>query len=544
MRKILKAFLFGSMCMSLAIPAMAADFTDGETEQPSQTQIEAEEFTPGAEETFSSGDTGGESLFEAADTGSETEGQELVYEYLPEQDAYRVIKGVDQEIVQIPESYEGKPVAEIGEGAFAGFQNLGDIWVNGRGKQITIRKGAFENCEYLRGVYLAGGGTIESGAFWGCPRLTGITDGSMNWKNMNIADDAFDPDSKVIVSTIGQPYEERPYFVLDMEGGLLWDEGGVLYWDTMDRVVDFFNDRENVTVSHDLWAATIIGRKSFYGADKMKTLTILPGIETIETKAFYGCVNLTAVNIPDSVTEIAEDAFDSCPKVSFYTTKGSYAEAYARQHGIPVSYIPKEPHIDQVTVYNNMITVDVSGFSGDAYYCVLGTRMGENGVPVRENGGRIAVGQTGRKVVFRNVPEGNYYIAARALTVNGTEKNYSVWSNVEDADISVETPKRPRITNAKVSGKNLSVTVDVINPKRILAYNLVLAKGQKLSDSSTAAAAVPVNPVRRIQDSKKKNVSLKNLKAGTYYLGIQTYRIEDGNRIYSQWSPLKKIVIR
>lgn len=64
------------MCMSLAIPAMAADFTDGETEQPSQTQIEAEEFTPGAEETFSSGDTGGESLFEAADTGSETEGQE------------------------------------------------------------------------------------------------------------------------------------------------------------------------------------------------------------------------------------------------------------------------------------------------------------------------------------------------------------------------------------------------------------------------------------------------------------------------------------
>ena len=52
-----------------------------------------------------------------------------------------------------------------------------------------------------------------------------------------------------------------------------------------------------------------------------------------------------------------------------------------------------------------MITVDVSGFSGDAYYCVLGTRMGENGVPVRENGGRIAVGQTGRKVVFRNVPE-------------------------------------------------------------------------------------------------------------------------------------------
>lgn len=544
MRKILKAFLFGSMCVALAIPARAADFTDGETGQPSRTQITAEEFTSGADEVFSSGDIGSEFLFEAADTGSETEAQELAYEYLPEQDAYRVIKGVDKAIVQIPESYKGKPVTEIGEGAFAGFQNLGDIWVNGKDRRIMIRKGAFEDCEYLRDVYLEGGGTIESGAFWGCPRLTSVNDGTMDWKNMNIADDAFDPDSKVIVFTIGASHEERPYFVLDMEGTLLWDEGGVVYWDAMDRVVDFLNDRENVTVSHDLWAATIIGRKSFYGADKMKTLTILPGIETIETKAFYGCVNLTTVNIPDSVTDIAADAFDSCPKVSFCTTKGSYAEAYARQHGIPVSYIPKEPHIDKVTVYNNMITVDVSGFSGDVYYCVLGTRTGENGVPVRENGGRIAVGQTGRKVVFRNVPEGDYSIAARALSVNGTEKNYSVWSNVEYAYVRVETPKRPLITNAKVSGKNLSVTVDVINPKKILAYNLVLAKGQKLSDSSTAAAAVPVNPVRRIQDSKKKNVSLKNLKAGTYYLGIQTYRIEDGNRIYSQWSPLKKIVIR
>ena len=78
-----------------------------------------------------------------------------------------MIKGFDQEIVQIPESYEGKPVAEIERGRSQVSMNLGDIWVNGRGKQITIRKGAFENCEYLRGVYPGRSGTIESGAFLG-----------------------------------------------------------------------------------------------------------------------------------------------------------------------------------------------------------------------------------------------------------------------------------------------------------------------------------------------------------------------------------------
>ena len=116
-----------------------------------------------------------------------------------------------------------------------------------------------------------------------------------------------------------------------------------LYWDTMDRVVDFFNDRENVTVSHDLWAATIIGRKSFYGAGQNENINDPSGIETIETKAFYGCVNLTAVNIPDSVTEIAEDAFDSCQRFLFIPQKAPMQKLTQGSMGFLYRISPRNP---------------------------------------------------------------------------------------------------------------------------------------------------------------------------------------------------------
>ena len=51
----------------------------------------------------------------------------LVYEYLPESNAYRVIKGLDQEKVTVPDEYQGKLVTEIGESAFAGFSKLKTI---------------------------------------------------------------------------------------------------------------------------------------------------------------------------------------------------------------------------------------------------------------------------------------------------------------------------------------------------------------------------------------------------------------------------------
>ena len=127
-----------------------------------------------------------------------TEG--LEYEYLPETDSYRVVKGVNEKLVKIPEKYEGKEVSEIGERAFSGCDQVEKVYMLNYHSSFRIRTFAFENCSSLRGVLFFGGVTVESHAFYNCPKLFDFS--TIIWydnTSTSIADDAFDADSKVLV---------------------------------------------------------------------------------------------------------------------------------------------------------------------------------------------------------------------------------------------------------------------------------------------------------------------------------------------------------
>ena len=105
-------------------------FTDGAEEEPELFSADEDESSSGTEEG--------------------TEG--LEYEYIEETDSYRVVKGVDAERVDIPSSYQGKYVTEIGEEAFAGCKNLKGVYIDNRYGTVTIRERAFENCTSLEWV--------------------------------------------------------------------------------------------------------------------------------------------------------------------------------------------------------------------------------------------------------------------------------------------------------------------------------------------------------------------------------------------------------
>ena len=81
---------------------------------------------------------------------------------------------------------------------------------------------------------------------------------------------------------------------------------------------------------------TGVGRKAFYGSEKIKVVKLGSQNRYIETKAFFDCENLERVYIPDTTNDIADDAFDGCNSLVIYTPKGSYAEKFARKHNIPV----------------------------------------------------------------------------------------------------------------------------------------------------------------------------------------------------------------
>jgi hypothetical protein len=60
------------------------------------------------------------------------------------------------------------------------------------------------------------------------------------------------------------------------------------------------------------------------------------------------CPSLESVVIPSSVTNILDErgAFEKCEKVKIYTPKGSYAEKYAKEHGIKCAIIGEKKHIE------------------------------------------------------------------------------------------------------------------------------------------------------------------------------------------------------
>ena len=310
-KKIL-ALLLACTIMASGVPVYAADFSDGTAESVQDAEsslfgMEDSELTEDTMPAFADMEenadaaqiTDGNSEEEDL-TGDKTEdkGTEgLEYEYVPEIDGYRVKKGVNEKEIRIPEKYEGKEVLEIGEGAFAGCDQIERIRILDHHKNFKIKKDAFENCISLRKVSFFGGIKVESGAFRNCPKLYDFA--LINYyegTEVSIADDAFDADSKVLVSADGGlPWKgsPEPFFNENGEDGWHEKEQGMDYWDYVKnngpsqyegtRVADFDNSVSKVRIRDNVKG---IGRKAFYGSDRLEEVRLGKENYFIESKAF------------------------------------------------------------------------------------------------------------------------------------------------------------------------------------------------------------------------------------------------------------------
>ena len=563
-RKITAGILAGLLCLTLTIPAGAADFTGGTTEtstegeeavfqsgeavpEPNDPEINAWEEQEQTE-LFSSG--------EQSDLSAEPEempGTEgLEYTYLSETDSYQVSKGVDQRFVIIPKIYNGKPVTEIGERAFAGFQKLQTVALNG---YITIRECAFEDCVKLRFVNTAtmDGIHIKSHAFKNCPKLSSI--GTIREEDAIestiIAKDAFDRDNKVLLSAYGvgcEMFREIPIYVGDIESDYTYRIESAEYWNISSEniVRTFWEEQEIVHLTYEIHTKKI-GRMAFYDCDEVKKVEIPEGFEIIEKKAFAECDSLKEIRIPASIKKIGENAFAGSKNLVLYLQKGSYAEKYAKKHKIPYRYLPQTVELKKVTVNKNMVTVDTGKLSGDKYVCVLGNQL-KKGVPIQKDGkGAKASARKESRTVFRNLEKGTYYVGVRSYKRENGRTIYGEWSEVKKIHITGDTPYRAEIKATAKNGKNLKVMPRFSDRDwRVKGYDVVLARGTTINDDSSRAVPAPVKIVYQKKDISPKTLSVtfKNIKPGTYYLGIQSYSITNGKKIYGQWSELKKITVR
>ena len=70
-------------------------------------------------------------------------------------------------------------------------------------------------------------------------------------------------------------------------------------------------------------------------AENLRTVEIAEGCTHLGYRAFGNCKALEKITIPATVRQIGGECFLNCEKLTIHGKAGSYAQQYARGHGIP-----------------------------------------------------------------------------------------------------------------------------------------------------------------------------------------------------------------
>lgn len=104
-------------------------------------------------------------------------------------------------------------------------------------------------------------------------------------------------------------------------------------------LVEYTGDAETVEIPEGV---TVIGEDAFSGCDSITSVVIPKGVTKIGDNAFSGCEGLKSLIIPKGLKKIGEDAFEGCTNLTIHAPRGSKAEEYAEENGIPFKVSSKK----------------------------------------------------------------------------------------------------------------------------------------------------------------------------------------------------------
>ncbi|MDO4340104.1 MAG: hypothetical protein Q4C91_18765 [Eubacteriales bacterium] len=148
------------------------------------------------------------------------------------------------------------------------------------------------------------------------------------------------------------------------------------------------------------------------------------------------------------------------------------------------------------------------------------------------------------KTNFYYVQEGTYYAYCHAWKRGEDGKKvFGAWSNLYKFEVTATTPATPKINSVKVSGS--TVTVTYTKCADATGYDIVLGTNAK----TVRGELRPVNYGTLVKKVTKGNVvtaTFKNVPKKTYYAGLHAYNrtSEDGKKVFSKWSNVKKVTVK
>ena len=306
------------------------------------------------------------------------------------------------------------------------------------------------------------------------------------------------------------------------------------------------NDRTKVTTTKSL-TVKVVGKNGYRTTDTIGTTGTAWGIDKFNLANADVTVDGDKVTVKCGRVDVETSEYTVEQKDGKVTvTAKKDSKNYTGSKTIDAAtqdQKPAAPMISKVNVVGNKATVVLSGESEGAagYDYVIST---DRDCITNKDYTSVNKNQVKTESTFEYVGQGTYYAYCHAWKrdENG-KKVFSDWSNAYPFVVSAITPSQPVITSVKVSGS--TVTVTYTKASNADGYDVVLGTSTKKVNGETR----PVEYGKLVKKNIKGNVvtaTFKNVKKGTYYAGLHAFNktSEDGKKVFSQWSNVKKVTVK
>ena len=228
--------------------------------------------------------------------------------------------------VEIPDTYNGKPVTRIGEYAFKDKTIITNVTISA--SVSLVDNFAFSNCSGLNSVTFADGsllGYFSGWAFYGCVSLQNISIPENNTVYKSIDGVVFRKD---MTSLVKYPCGKNltnyiiPSTVKKIEFGAFYQCDKLIYVDiptSLNEIeMNAFSFCQNLTSINIPSGLINLSNNTFQYCDKLATVTFGENSQLISIGefAFYNCLSLSSISVPSKVISIGKYAFSNCNKLA------------------------------------------------------------------------------------------------------------------------------------------------------------------------------------------------------------------------------------
>ena len=278
-------------------------------------------------------------------------------------------------------------------------------------------------------------------------------------------------------------------------------------------------------VKKDMANTQVVLNKSTYKKNETPTVTVYNAGKVVDASEY------TVEYADDSLTVTAN-------KDSKYYT-GSQTVKVIRENEASIG----APIITNVRVTGNKATVVLGGDAANAsgYDYVIST---DRDCITNKDYTSISKNQVSTSTTFKYTQQGTYYAYCHAWTrdENG-KKVFGEWSNAYPFYVTSITPDAPVITNVKVSGSTIKVTYKAA--ANATGYDVVLGTSSKKENGETRPYHYGDHKVLNLKEGTV-TATFKNVPKGTWTVGMHAFNrtSEDGRKVFSPWSNLKKATVK